>query len=103
MSKNQWGQGIDNPKATAKTIADCQCADVDRNPVHVATFGKCLIVCGAEVEKKHVLCRPCALGNHTGEPCRQYRPDLLRHLVKTCEDCGFDAASHERGSDGSLN
>ena len=22
MSKNQWGQGIDNPKATAKTIAD---------------------------------------------------------------------------------
>jgi hypothetical protein len=82
--------------------AECQCANGE-NARLVAEKGKCLIVCGAPIEPKYVVCRPCALGNHTGAPCAQYVPDYPRHLVKTCKACGFDAALHKRGSDGSLN
>jgi len=81
----------------------CECASSGRNPIIVADKGQCLIVCGAEIEKKHVLCRPCAIGNHTGKPCPQYVPEVLAHLARTCKRCGFDSAVHERGSDGSLN
>lgn len=81
----------------------CGCGDEGRNVLVVADLDKCLIVCGTEIEPKMVLCRPCAKGNHTGQPCPQYVPEFLFHLVKTCKDCGFDAALHKRGSDGSLN
>lgn len=79
----------------------CGCADLVN--VAVPNRTRCLIVCGTEIDKKWVLCRPCALGNHTGEPCPQYEPEMFRHLVKTCAGCGIDAALHERGSDGTYN
>lgn len=45
-------------------------------------------------EQKNVICRPCAVGNHTGKPCRQYVREPMWHIAKTCHDCGFDSAVH---------
>lgn len=86
-----------------RQVGECACADPGRNARIVAEFGQCVIVCGAEIEPKNILCRPCALGNHTGQPCEQYVRSPVHHLQKTCLECGFDAALHKRGSDGSLN
>lgn len=89
------------PVDTEGKTGPCQCADLvnalepDRE--------RCLIVCGATVSGKNLKCRPCALGNHTGEPCRQNVPDYPRNLVKTCAECGFDGWRHEVGSDGRPN
>lgn len=78
----------------------CQCAAW---PTPFPERGQCLILCGNEIPKKHVICRPCAKGNHTGKPCRQYVPEHPRNLVHTCKDCGYDSAIHEVGSDGRAN
>lgn len=83
------------------SVTECACAttvnakEPDRE--------RCTIVCGAEIHKDWVKCRPCAMGNHTGAPCPQYKPDWPRTLIPTCRDCGFDSADHERGSDGQPN
>lgn len=87
----------------AKSEATCECAelvnakDPDRE--------RCLIVCGATIPPKHVMCRPCALGNHTGRPCRRYVREGVFHFTstRTCASCGFDSALHEEGSDGRPN
>jgi len=51
--------------------------------------------CANKVEgKKYVICRPCAKGNHTGEPCREYNRGPIWHLDRSCFECGFDSAAH---------
>ena len=79
----------------AKPPASCQCAEPDRNRLIVAEKGQCLIVCGAEIEPKHVICRPCSLGNHTGVPCASYVRGAVWHLDRNCARCGFDSAMHQ--------
>lgn len=74
--------------STAK-VHECQCATLPN-----ATKGRCVIACGAEVHKDWVKCRPCAMGNHTGEPCRTPTRDWPFPLIKTCAVCGFDLADH---------
>lgn len=69
----------------------CQCAEI---PPAYPEKGQCLIVCGAEINKKHVKCRPCAFGNHTGQPCRTPRRNSMFPFDKTCDSCGFDLALH---------
>lgn len=55
---------------------------------------KCLIVCGAVIQKGWVMCRPCSMGNHTGQPCRAPKRDTMFPIEKTCSRCGFDLAAH---------
>jgi len=49
--------------------------------------------CARVIEKKHVLCRPCAMNWHDG-PCDAYVREPVFHLVKTCARCGHDSALH---------
>lgn len=83
--------------------ATCQCADLidAKNPERE----RCLIVCGAEISPKYVKCRPCAKGNHTGQPCERYVRESTYHFTstRTCATCGIDSALHAVGSDGSSN
>lgn len=45
-------------------------------------------------EPRHVRCRPCAVGNHTGRRCPAYVRLPLAHLDRSCATCGFDSAAH---------
>lgn len=61
--------------------ARCQCDNGDPCPNDLS-------------EPKNVKCRPCALGWHRSVPCGGYKPEPIKHLVKTCAACGFDSAAH---------
>jgi hypothetical protein len=86
-----------DPKA-----ANCQCGQIAA-PRLYAERGRCVILCDAPIARKHVFCRPCAKGNHTGLPCKRYVREGVYHFTstRTCASCGIDSALHEEGSDGS--
>jgi hypothetical protein len=77
----------------------CQCPELFNAKDPPGTT-RCLLQCDNAVHKDWLKCRPCALGWHKGVPCQQVVPDSVPTLMKTCARCGFDTASHERGSDG---
>ena len=83
--------------------ATCQCAELvnAKDPERE----RCLIECGAEIDRKSVKCRPCAKGNHTGRPCQRYVRETVYHFTstRTCAECGIDSALHAEGSDGRPN
>ena len=83
--------------------ATCQCSELvnAKDP----NRERCLIECGTEISAKHVKCRPCAKGNHTGQPCERYVREPTYHFLsaRTCADCGIDSALHPEGSDGRPN
>ena len=56
--------------------------------------------CGREVERRYMLCRPCAIAKVRGvpaylAPCSKYVPGALAHLDRTCAECGYDSAEHK--------
>ena len=79
-------------------LAECQCPELfnAKEPERE----RCLIVCGNLIHEKWVQCRPCAKGNHTGQPCRQFDPEPVFMHMKTCAECGYESHLHNRGSDG---
>lgn len=82
-------------------LATCQCGQLSA-PRLYAERGSCVILCDAPIQKKHVFCRACAKGNHTGQPCARYIRESTYHFTstRTCANCGIDSALHEEGSDG---
>ncbi len=79
---------------TAKP-ATCECTAAYHAVDGVKARGIELLVCGAEIDPKHVICRPCAIGNHARVVCPEYVPQpVAAHLDRRCSRCGFDSAKH---------
>lgn len=73
----------------------CECSATDHAINGVKARGLDMLVCGAEIEPKHVRCRPCTKGNHARVVCPEYVPQpVAAHLDRRCDRCGFDSAKH---------
>lgn len=90
------------PVDTEGKKGSCECATLIN--AKEPNRERCLIVCGAEIPLKHVKCRPCAKGNHTGLPCSTPARETVFHLNNaTCANCGIDLALHDNDSTGQPN